>query len=226
MESCFVCQNKSKCFKQLDNRELETSNKHKVQVVFKKGETIVKQGSFANHIFFVKKGLVKLFIEIPSSTQNLVINILPQGNIIALPSIYDSSVYTYTATAIENSTICMIENSIIREMIEKNGKFAAELIKTINHCTKSTFNRFISLTQKQLRSRVADTLIYLAEDIYKSNSFRLTLSYNDLAELTGMSKASVVKIIKEFKDSKLLINKNGHYELLNPNELKQIIKFV
>ncbi|MCF8373781.1 MAG: Crp/Fnr family transcriptional regulator [Bacteroidales bacterium] len=222
IESCFVCQNKSKCFRQLENRELEKSNKHKVQVEFKKGENIIKQGSFANHVFFIKKGLAKIFVEIPNAPQNLVLNILPQGYIMGLPSLYDSATYTYTATAIEDSTICMIENSIIRELVEKNGKFASELIKSITQCLRSNYNRFISLTQKQLRSRVADILVFLAEEIYQSPSFRLTLSYGDLAELTGMSKASVVKVIKEFKDSNLLTNKNGHYELLDLDELRRI----
>lgn len=222
IESCFVCQNKSKCFKQLGNEELEKSNKQKVQVDFKKGENIIKQGSFANHLFFIKKGMAKIYIEIPKAQQNLVLNILPQGYIMGLPSLYDTTTYSYTATAIEDSTICMIESSIIRELVEKNGKFASELFKSVNLCMRSTFNRFISLTQKQLRNRVADILVFLAEDIYQSNSFRLTLSYSDLAELTGMSKASVVKIIKEFKDSDLLTNKNGHYELLDLDELRRI----
>ncbi|MCF6356684.1 MAG: Crp/Fnr family transcriptional regulator, partial [Draconibacterium sp.] len=169
--SCLFCINKSSCFKELDEEELAHSNKHRVQLDFKLGETIFKQGSFANHIYFVKAGLVKVYMEIPHSDKNLVINILPTGNLIGLPSLYGNKVHTYTATAIENTTVCIIENGTIKELIENNGKFAAEIIKTMNHCSNSTFTRFASLTHKQLNGRLADALIYLSEKIYKNSTF-------------------------------------------------------
>ena len=222
LESCFVCKNKSKCFRQLSNVELEKSSLHKVKVDFKKGETIIKQGSFANHVFFIKKGLVKLQIEIPGSAQNVGINVLPQGNILGLSSIYDNSIYTYTATAIEDSTICMIENNIIHQLIENNGKFAAELIQAINHCSVSVFNRFVNSTKKQLRSRTADLLIYLSNHVYKSNNFQLTLSSTDIAELTSMSKSSAVKTLKELKSDNIISINRNYLKILNVDELKQV----
>ncbi len=220
--SCLFCVNKSSCFKQLDDSELELSDKHRVQLNFKQGETIFKQGSFANHVHFVKKGLVKVYMEIPNSEKNLVLHILPSGNLLGLPSIYGNKVYTYTATAIENTTICIIENNVIKELIEKNGKFAAEIIKTMNYCANSTFARFISLTHKQLNGRLADSLIYLSEEIYKNTTFKLSLSRADLAELTGMSTMSVVKVIKDFKDNNIIKNEGGTIEIINMPLLKRI----
>ena len=225
INSCVTCSNKSSCFKELSINELKLNDKHRVQLNFKKGETIFKQGSFANHIHFIKSGLVKVYMEIPNSDKNLVINILPAGNLLGLPSLYGKKVYTYTVTAIENTTICIIENSVIKSLIEKNGKFAADIIKTMNHCTNSTNERFISLTHKQLNGRLADTLIYLAEEIYKTNLFKLSLSRADLAELTGMSTMSVVKVIKDFKDNKIIKNENGTIEIINMPLLKRISEF-
>ncbi len=220
--SCLFCTNKSSCFKQLNDQELNLSNKHRVQLDFKQGETIFKQGSFANQVHFIKKGLVKLYMEIPHSEKNLVINILPTGNLIGLPSLYGNKVYTYTATAIENTTICIIEDSVIKKLIENNGKFAAEIIRTMNHCSNSTFTRFISLTHKQLNGRLAEALIYLSEEIYKSTTFNLSLSRADLGELTGMSTMSVVKVIKDFKDNNIIKNKDGKIEITNMQLLKRI----
>ena len=220
--SCLFCSNKSSCFKQLEKNELELSNQHRVQLNFKQGETIFKQGSFANHVHFVKNGLVKLYMEIPNSDKNLVLNILPTGQLIGLPSIYGNKVYTYTATAIEDSTICVIENETIKELIENNGKFAAEIIKTMNYCSTSTFARFVSLTHKQLNGRLADALIYLSQEIYKSSTFKLSLSRADLGELTGMSTMSVVKVIKDFKDNNIIKNEDGTIEIINMPLLKRI----
>lgn len=220
--SCLFCKNKSSCFKQLNKEELDLSDKHRVQLNFKAGETIFKQGSFANHVHFVKHGLVKLYLEVPNSEKNLVINLLPDGNLLGLPSIYGNKVYTYTASAIENTTVCIIENETIKELIENNGKFAAELIRTMNNCSNSTFTRFVSLTHKQLNGRLADALIYLSEDIYKSPIFKLSLSRADIGELTGMSTMSVVKVIKDFKDNNIIKNEDGAIEIINMPLLKRI----
>ena len=222
ISSCVNCTNKSSCFKQLDTRELELSNNHRVQLNFKRGETIFKQGSFANHVYFVKEGLVKVYMEIPHSEKNLVINLLPAGNLIGLPSLYGNKMNSYTASAIENTTICIIENNTIKELIENNGKFAAEIIKTMNHCSNSTFTRFVSLIHKQLNGRLAEALIYLSEEIYKNTTFKLSLSRADLGELTSMSTMSVVKVIKDFKDNKIIKNENGMIEIINMPMLKRI----
>lgn len=220
--SCLFCINKSSCFKQLDDNELVFSSNHRVQLDFKRGETIFKQGAFANHVYFVRKGLVKVYMEIPHSEKNLVINILPTGNLIGLPSLYGNKVHTYTATAIENTTVCIIENSAIKKLIESNGKFAAEIIKTMNYCSNSTFTRFVSLTHKQLNGRLAEALIYLSEEIYKNTTFKLSLSRADLGELTGMSTMSVVKVIKDFKVNNIIKNEGGTIEIINMPLLKRI----
>ena len=44
--SCAECKVKSICFKQLNEEELLLTNENKVQIQFKKGEIISKQGSF------------------------------------------------------------------------------------------------------------------------------------------------------------------------------------
>jgi len=60
---CIECKNKSVCFKQLDEKELLLTNENKVQIRFKKGEIISKQGSFVTHIMYIKKGVAKVYKE-------------------------------------------------------------------------------------------------------------------------------------------------------------------
>ncbi|MBU2652389.1 MAG: Crp/Fnr family transcriptional regulator [Bacteroidetes bacterium] len=222
IDSCLACGNKSSCFNQLSEQELIMSDNHRVELSFKPGEVIFKQGLFANNVHFIKSGIVKIYMEIPRSGKNLVLNILPPGTLIGLPSVYGNKVYGYTAQAIENTTICVIENSIIKNLIENNGKFAAEIIKTMNHCTNSTFQHFANLMYKQLNGRLADALIYLSEEIYKSPVYKLSLSRADLGELTGMSNMSVVKVLKDFKDNKLIKIEGSMLTIINMPLLKRI----
>ena len=219
-----VCKNKSSCFNKLDAPELELTNKHRVEIKFRKGETIAKQGSFANNIFFIKSGLAKVYIEVDDSEKNLILNILGSGNLIGLPSLYGNNVFNFSASAIEDTLICSIEKSIVRNLIKQNGDFAAEVIRTMNECSVQSYHRLISLTHKQMNGRLADALIYLSESVFRSDSFKMSLSRKDLAELTGMSTMSVVHIIKDFKDNGIIRNEDGMMEITDKNLLKRISK--
>ena len=224
MSSCLLCKNKSSCFNKLDAPELELTNKHRVEIKFRKGETIAKQGSFANNIFFIKSGLAKVYIEVDDSEKNLILNILGSGNLIGLPSLYGNNVFNFSASAIEDTVICSIEKSIVRNLIKQNGDFAAEIIRTMNECSVQSYHRLVSLTQKQMNGRLADALIYLSEAVFRSDSFKMSLTRKDLAELTSMSTMSVVHIIKDFKDNGIIRNEGGMLEITDMALLKRISK--
>ena len=69
------------------------------------------------------------------------------------------------------------------------------------------YDKLISLTQKQMHGKIADALIYLSEKIYNSLEFELTVSRQDLADMTAMSKDSAIRILKELeKDGIIIIN--------------------
>jgi len=84
------------------------------------------------------------------------------------------------------------------------------------------FEQFISLTQKQMNGRIADALFYLSNVIYGSNPFDMTISRQDLADLSGMSKESAIRILKEFKDEGILTVDGNTLHILNPQQMKKI----
>ena len=70
--------------------------------------------------------------------------------------------------------------------------------------------------------RIADALFYLSDKIYGANPFKMTISRQDLADLSGMSKESAIRILKEFKEEGILTVDGNLFELLNVKQLKQI----
>ena len=49
-----------------------------------------------------------------------------------------------------------------------------------------------------MSGRLADSLLYLSDEIFQTKSFEMPLSNKDLAELSGMSKDNVVRNLKHF----------------------------
>ena len=219
--SCMVCGNKSVCFRQLNDIELELTSANRVQLSFRRGETIAKQGSIVTHILFLKEGLAKIYKEL-SNNNDLILNIFPSGNLIGLPALYGDKTFGYSVAAIDDSVVCAIDKVIFEKLIEQNGSFAVEVINSINNCTQHNFEKIVSLTQKQLPGKMADTLLFLKDVVYQASSFRMGLSRKDLAEFTGISVMSVVRVLQDFKKEGIISESGGVFYILSEERLKMI----
>ena len=221
--TCTVINNVISCFDELSEDEKKLVEASKVTVTYKKGETICKQGAFASHIIYLQEGLCKIYLE--GKDKNLILKISPSNNLIGLPSIYDgNNVFLYSASTYIDSTVELIDIALFKQLIQQNPKFAFRIINILNENTVQTYGRFFCLTNKQLHGRVADIILCLADRIYKSQRFDLPLSRGDLAELTGMSTESVVRVIKDFKDDGLIVQNGKEFEIRNYEMLDKISK--
>lgn len=222
--SCVVDNHHINCFEVLTDEEKQIIENHKVDIKYKKGEVIAKQGSFASHVVFLKEGLVKVFLE--GNPKDLILKIIPSDRLITLSSIFEgNNTFLYSAATYVDSTASLIDADIFKQLIRKNPKFASKIINILNENTAQVYGRFYALTRKQSHGRVADILLCLSQRIYKADQFNLALSRNDLADLTGLSPESVIRIFKEFKEEKLIEVKGKSIEILNIESLQRISAF-
>jgi CRP-like cAMP-binding protein len=219
-KSCKVCTNKSSCFKKLSIPELGLIDENRLEISYKAGEMICKQGSFASHILFVKEGLIKLYIE--GKDKNLIIAIVPAGNLIGLPSLFGDPIFHYSAVTYEESTVCLLNIDVFRKFTRENAKFSSEVINIINQSTIQSYDRFFSISQKNTYARFADVILYLAESIYKNHKFNIPFSRKELAELASMSIESLSRITKGCDQEGILKIKGKEFEIINIDRLRSI----
>ncbi|MFP4023152.1 MAG: Crp/Fnr family transcriptional regulator [Thiohalospira sp.] len=219
---CLECEKKSLCFEQLTEDELRLTNENKVQIRFKKGEIISKQGSFVTHVMYLKDGFAKVYKETDIES-NLILDIIPEGKLIGLTSLFNSdNIARFSVAALTDTIICSIDRIVIEKLIYKNNKFAKTVISSLNGEALQFYDKMASLTQKQMNGRVADALIYLSENIFKTNKFVMILSRKDLAEFTGMSTMSVVRTLKNLKNEGIIEDEKGNIDIKNFELLKKI----
>lgn len=221
--SCMFCKFKSDSFQHLSVLELELVNAHKVYLKFKKGEHIAKQGFFATHILFVQKGMVKVYIE-TGQDQNIILNFLKSGDMVALPTLFTNHPLPYSVSAVEDTSICAMDRTVIENLIQQNGKFARSIIQAINHCNHLFYHRLISASHKQLNGRLADALLHLSDHIYQSDSFPMNLTRKELAEFAMMSTMSVIRTIKEFINQNIIREDKNYLHIVEKKKLIDISK--
>ena len=221
--NCLDCTKSSKCFKQLIPSELEFINENKTQVLYRNGENICKQGAFASYVLYISDGLIKLYLESPNN-KNINIKILKTSEFIGLSSIYGDNIYNYSAVALKDSNICLLEKKSFRKLLNNNGNFASEIIKWYCANEKHLFNKIKSLGHKQMHGRLADTLLYLSNEDFKEEGLFLKLSRQDIADFSCISTESAVRLLAELKNEGIIQLDGKHIKILDRTKLIEISK--
>lgn len=202
LKKCIDCNCKSLPFKELTVDELIQINKNRVEITFKRGETIIKQGALAANLVYVKSGLVKIFRE--HRDEELVLSLETKGKMLGLHSISSQNTYPYSVAAYDDVSVCLIEISSVKSLIKTNAKFAAKLLNLIGDDALFLYDRMACLTIKQLNGRFADLLLCLSLRIYKRKIFTVPLTKKDMAAIMNISPESLSRVIKEFQDDKIV----------------------
>ena len=219
--NCCDCSQKSHLFKFLNDDELGRISKSKTRVYFKAGEIIVKQGAPLSHVLSFTSGIAKVYIE-GSRGRNLILQFIKPTEFLGGPGVFMDSKHYFTVSAVEDSSVCFIEIKIFKEIIRENKDYANAFMKLLSSNGIFNYTRFISLTHKNMHGRIADGLIYLHENIFNNRNYEIIISRQDLAELTGMSKDSVIRTLKDLDSDKVIEQKQRSVRIKNMQKLIQI----
>jgi CRP/FNR family transcriptional regulator, polysaccharide utilization system transcription regulator len=189
------------------------------EMQYSKGETVFKQGTIVPHIAFVKKGMIKILLEDGQRKQPLCIE---KEGFAGLECMYNDKFAQYTVTALTDLKVCLIEIESFKKAMMVNAKLAVSIIETINIRTKHLYERIFTLTQKQGPGRVADILICLEERIFEADTFYSPCTRKEMAEMCSMSIESLSRILKDFKDDRIIDFDNKQIAILKKEKLELI----
>jgi len=211
--NCKECKKASKCFQFLFSDDLEFINSRKKQVNYLKGEQIFKQGAFAPYILYVVEGLVKVFLQMGSARQ-LNIDLAKHGDFMAFTSVFDNDIYNYSAVALKDTTICMIDKSALKQLLLRNSDFAMRI-------TSRNWDIIQNVSFKQMRGKLASALLYLS-DTYPEENIYEYLTRQDIADFASITVESAVKFLKEFEQEKILKLNGKDIKIIDIERLNEI----
>ena len=219
--SCLACKTRSDIFSALNEKEIAGVDCERVSVVYKPGEIIFKQGAPCNSFVCITSGLVKLYLEHDNSN-NVILGLVRPVNYIFEPGAFVDNRHHFSAVSCEETTACLIDNKLMQELMAKNSLFATEYIKKISEQAIELYGRISGCNQKQVFGRMADALLYLNNRIYKENPFKLSISRQDIADLSGMTKESSIRVLKKFKEDGIISLEGNNLEIINLPMLEAI----
>jgi len=205
----------------LDNEGLKVFNEDRYEVTYKAGEIIFKRGGPLTHIACLTSGMLKTYME-GSLGKNIILSLITPGEIVGGPGFEVDYKHHFSVAAVENSQACLVSIEKFRALLEADSKFALEVIRYINTKNIKGYEKLVNLTQKQMNGRVADTLLYLSEKIYKNNRFKTQLSRQELADFSALTKESTIRILKGFNVEGIISHSGSDFHILNKKALRKI----
>ena len=221
VNNCENCTVAWKNFKNLSKSEIRLLNENRYEATFKPGEIILKQGSPASNTVFLSTGMAKIYIEVFDS-KNFILGIALPSNLVVGPVLHGHARQTFSVSALTAVQACFISSEIINQFIRQNAAFASGMIEDLNVKSNVLHNKLVSITQKKMPGRLAETILFFADEVYNSDSFDIILSRQELGEMTNMAKESVVRILKELETSGVIESDCSKIQILNKEKLKLI----
>lgn len=196
---------------------------HKTRVQYLRGENIFKQGAFAPYVIYVVEGFVKVYLQTGFDKQ-INISIAKPGDFLAFSSIFGESVHTYSTQALTNAEICMIEKESLKQILMNHPEFALKVTSKNYRNEKLLFEIIKNLSYKQMRGKLASSLLYLSDDNFiEANIFQF-LSRQDIADFASISAESAIKFLKEFEKEGIIKLKGKAISIIDRSKLENISK--
>ncbi len=191
------------CFQLISKKDLEALSENRTQLTYLKGETIFKQGAFAPHVLFIQSGLIRTYLQTGSKkVQNLWIS--HRGDFLAFSTLFGERTYPYSAAAMKDSELLMIDKESLRNLLHTNPEFGYRITSRNFNSERNLISLVGSLSGKQMRGKLATALLYLQSDIFEGEHIFQHLSRQDIAEFASISVESVIRFLKEFEREDIL----------------------
>jgi CRP/FNR family transcriptional regulator len=222
--SCENCQLKSLFFSNVKVDELTDICDIKEEFHYAKGDIIIKEGDSIKEFMYMKEGLVKLSKTSPLG-KDQILSFSKPFDFVSLLSIFSSENYKYSVTAVEETTVCMLDLNVVKRYAQQNAMFTMDLMTHISEATDKIILENLSIKQKHLKGRVAHVLLYFSDYIYQEDEFELPVSRREIAEYIGMTTENVIRTLSEFRKDKIIKIFGKDILIADKKRLKSISEF-
>jgi len=217
---CQLCPYISTAASKLAGCDLNLLSDNHIVVSFKKGDSIIKQGTYSTNVIFLRKGLVKIHITGPYSEQ--IVKLAKPPTYLGLPTTMGDKINQYSITALEETEVCFIDMTTFRELLKSNDEFAFEIIHSLCRYEIESFRRCANRIQKQTRGNLAEVLLDMSNNIFNSDSFTIPLSQSEIGNLIDTSRESVSRMLSELEKDGIIQVQGKHIQIVKKKSLELI----
>ncbi len=202
---------------------LKTFADNRTTSKFRKKQIIYSEGNHPHRMYYIEKGKVKAY-KTNDDGKELVIDLYNEGDFFGYVAMFEGSTYKETAEALEETEVAVIPREDFEQLINNNRDVMQKFIQVLANNVTERENKLLGLAYNSLRKKVADALMTIYNKYSNGNTaFTIDISRENLANITGTAKESVIRTLSDFKDEKLIDIQHGDIVILNSRKLENLI---
>jgi CRP/FNR family transcriptional regulator, polysaccharide utilization system transcription regulator len=217
---------KKSIFKLLSPEEREELEQHLMKVEIQKNDFIFKEGDKPSGFITLEEGKVKIFKEGIGGREQIIRMIKP-GGFVGYRALIANENHNDSAVALEDSLIYIVDSDFFFNRLIKNSNVALRLLVKLSKELGFSNSRTVTLTQKHIRGRLAESIILL-KDKYGMESdgqtIKAYLSREDLANLSNMTTSNAIRTLSNFVAEKVIVIDGRKMKIIDPHKLERISK--
>ncbi len=216
--------NPKSVFTVLTLKEKEFLKQNYTCAFYKKGEIIFKEGDKPMGLMILAEGKVKIFKEGVGGREQIVRMAKPVG-FIGYRALFAEENHTATAVAIEDCVSCIVDKESVFRVMRSNAELSMSVIQSFASELGFSHDRTVTLTQKHIRGRLAESLIFL-KDTYgyedDNKTIKIYLSREDVANLSNMTTSNAIRTLSTFAQEGVISIDGRKIRILDLSKLERI----
>lgn len=206
-----------------EDEKILLSQNHECKNI-KKGDIIYSEGEVPSGLICLSEGKAKIFKEGLNNREQIVRMAKPVG-FIGYRALFAGDNYRSSAVAIEDSCICTIPKDNVYKVLRMNSELAIKIINYMARELGEANTRTVTLTQKHIRGRLADALLFLKETYGTEDdnaTLKVYLSREDVANLSNMTTSNAIRTLSSFAGENVISINGRRIKILDLSQLERI----
>jgi CRP-like cAMP-binding protein len=134
-------------------------------------------------------------------------------------------IHSASAVALEESAICLFDRHTFLKLLRRNPELSMKMMRMMALELSFLNERTVSLTQKHIRGRLAESLIVLRDTYGYENdgkTIRAYVSREDLANLSNMTTSNAIRTLSMFATEAVISLEGKKIKIVDPLRLEKI----
>lgn len=215
---------KGSVFTPLSEKEQTMLTEVAISYTYEKGNIIYTDGEKPSGIKYLVSGKAKI-AKTGIGDKEQIVRLSSAHRFIGYRALFANEVTYATATALEQTTLLEFPFEAMVKVIRSNSNFAMRLLKSFALDLRFAESRTVTLTQKHIRGRLAESLLLLVEQYGlepDGETLQVVLSREDIAKLSNMTPSNAIRTLSAFASEGVLALEGRTIKILNRRILQRI----
>ena len=208
-------------FSGLSREQLAKVGRIAVEKRFRKGQVIFSEGDEGDGFYLVIDGRVKVF-KLSADGKEHILHVFAAGQPFGEVPVFAGEQFPANAAAIADTRAMFFPRSAFLALIGKNPLLAMKMLSDLSHKLRQFSSQIENLSLKEIPSRLASYLLYLASEQSQTDQVDLNISKGQLASLIGTIPETLSRIFAKLSTQGLIKVEGRKIFLLDPVGLHEL----